>query len=205
MTKRAESKFNVCKKLSKSYNNVWGLPKGDFFRSVRNEREKKKKVSVHGKLLGVKQSLRYFYCNMQEQAFKRALKKSVKSPLTTLDKFVSLLESRLDVVLFRSCLVSSLHQSRQCVSHGVVLVNGEKAKDPGTQLCQSDVVELAVGSTKMGRTVANLKTNFDSRFSSPHLELDCKSLTVVFLWAPNYESTYYPVKANYGVIQRFYR
>jgi len=75
MTKRAESKFNVCKKLSKSYNNVWGLPKGDFFRSVRNEREKKKKVSVHGKLLGVKQSLRYFYCNMQEQAFKRALKK----------------------------------------------------------------------------------------------------------------------------------
>jgi len=205
MTKRAESKFNVCKKLNKNYNNIWGLPKGDFLRSVRNERKKKQKVSVYGKLLRVKQSLRYFYCNMQEQAFKRALKKSVKSPLTTLDKFVSLLESRLDVVLFRSCFVSSLHQSRQFINHGVVLVNGKKAKDPGTQLSQSDVVELTVKNVKMNRTVGDLKTNFDSRFLSRHLELDYKSLTVIFLWAPNYESTYYPIKANYGIIQRFYR
>ena len=90
MTKRLESKFHVCKKLDKNYNNIWGLPKGESLRSVRkgSEKKKKKKVSVYGKLLKTKQSFRYFYCNMQEKTFKRILKQSVESPLTTLDRFV---------------------------------------------------------------------------------------------------------------------
>lgn len=43
MTKRLESKFRICKKLNRNYNNIWGLPKGESLRSVKNERRKKKK------------------------------------------------------------------------------------------------------------------------------------------------------------------
>ena len=51
MTKRLKSKFRICKKLNRNYNNIWGLPKGDSLRSVKNEKRKKKKASVYGKLL----------------------------------------------------------------------------------------------------------------------------------------------------------
>jgi small subunit ribosomal protein S4 len=209
MTKRSESKFHICKKLNKSYNNIWGLPKGDFLRSVRNEKKKKKKTSVYGKLLGVKQSLRYFYCNMQEQAFKRILKKSVKSPLTTLDRFISFLESRLDVVLFRSCFVSSLHQARQLINHEAVLVNGKKVKDASTKLSKFDIIELKkeliMKDIETNEIFVVVKLNFNSRFFPCHLEIDYKSLTIIFLWEPKYESVYYPIKADYEIIQRFYR
>ena len=123
MTKRLKSKFRICKKLNRNYNNIWGLPKGDSLRSVKIEKRKKKKASLYGKLLGVKQSFRFFYCNLQEKSFKRILKKSVNSPLTTLDRFVSFLESRLDVVLFRSCIVWNQFGSHKKLVSGCVLCN----------------------------------------------------------------------------------
>jgi len=146
---------------------------------------------------------------MQEQAFKRILKKSVKSPLTTLDRFISFLESRLDVVLFRSCFVSSLHQARQMINHGVVLVNGKRVRDAGTRLCQLDIIELKkeliMESVETNNTFTGVKLNFNSRFLPCHLEIDYKSLTIIFLWGPSYKSIYYPIKADHGIIQRFYR
>lgn len=207
MTKRLKSKFCLCKKLNKSYNNVWGLPKGQFLRSLRNE--KKKKISVYGKLLGIKQSLKIFYCNLQEKSFKRILKKSVNSPVTTLDRFVSSLERRLDVVLFRSCFVSSFYEARQIISHGLVSVNTKKVKDPGTLLNELDLVEIdkswVLQNSEKNLALKNIKLNFSSRFLPIHLEIDYKSLSVIFLWDPNFRNVYYPVKANYEIIQRFYK
>lgn len=209
MTKRLKSKFRICKKLNRTYNNIWGLPKGDSLRSVKIEKRKKKKPSLYGKLLGVKQSFRFFYSNLQEKSFKRILKKSVNSPLTTLDRFVSFLESRLDVVLFRSCFVSSMYNARQLINHGIVQVNGKIVRNPGTTLNQLDVIEidenLLKHETKIDKIQNDVKKNFSSRFLPPYLEIDYKTLSIVFLWDPNYKSAYYPIKANYNIIQRFYR
>lgn len=209
MTKRLESKFRICKKLNRNYNNIWGLPKGESLRSVKNEKRKKKKSSLYGKLLGVKQSFKFFYCNLQEKSFKRILKQSVESPLTTLDRFVSFLESRLDVVLFRSCFVSSMFESRQLISHGNVRVNGKVVRNPGSNLIQLDIIEIDVNLFQNESRIQNisndLRKNFSSRSLPSYLEVDYKTLTIVFLWDPNYKSTYYPINANYSIIQRFYR
>lgn len=209
MTKRLESKFRICKKLNRNYNNIWGLPKGESLRSVKNEKRKKKKSSLYGKLLGVKQSFKFFYCNLQEKSFKRILKQSVESPLTTLDRFVSFLESRLDVVLFRSCFVSSMFESRQLISHGNVKVNGKVVRNPGSNLIQLDIIEIDVNLFQNESRIQNisndLRKNFSSRSLPSYLEVDYKTLTIVFLWDPNYKSTYYPINANYSIIQRFYK
>jgi len=209
MTNRLKSKFRICKKLNRNYNNIWGLPKGDSLRSVKIEKKRKKKPSLYGKLLSVKQSFRFFYRNLQEKSFKRILKKSVNSPLTTLDRFVSFLESRLDVVLFRSCFVSSMYNARQLVNHGSVRVNGKVVRNPGTNLNQLDIIEVDENllgyQTKIESIRDGVKKNFPSRFLPSYLEIDYKTLSIVFLWDPNYKSAYYPIKANYNIIQRFYR
>ncbi len=207
MTKRFKSKFRICKKLNKSYNNVWGIPKGDFLRCVRAE--KKKKLSVYGRLLNVKQSLKLFYCNMSERCFKRNLKKSVQSPLTTLDRFVSFLESRLDVVLFRSCLSPSLHKSRQMISHGLIKLDGKTITNPGIKVNQLQLIEInkdfLIKKLGLDSSLITLETNFVSRFLPTHLEIDYKTLSIIFLWDPSYKDSYYPIKENYEVIQRFYK
>lgn len=197
MTKRSPSKFHLCKKLTKNYNNVWGLPKGNTLKAVKNKKKTKKNFK---KLLSIKQSLKIFYCTIPEQGFKRLLKKSIRSPLTTLDRFISFLECRLDIVLFRSCLISSLYKARQVINHGGVGVNKKAVKNPGTNLNKSDVVEF-----KNIKFVDNITKVFISRFIPPHLEIDYKTFCIVFLWSPNYNSIYYPIKSNYSVIQRFYK
>jgi small subunit ribosomal protein S4 len=197
MTKRSTTKYHICKKLCNNYNNVWGLPKGNTFKAVKNKRKIRKSYK---KLLTIKQSLKLFYCNISEKGFKRLLlKKSMKSPLTTLDRFVSILECRLDVVLFRSCLISSLYKVRQVINHGAVLVNGKQLKNPGTKLHNADFIECN------NNRVDNITNIFISRFVPSHLEIDYKTFCIIFLWCPNYKSIHYHIKSDYKLIQRFYK
>jgi small subunit ribosomal protein S4 len=196
MTKRSITKYHICKKLCNNYNNVWGLPKGNTFKAVKNKRKIRKSYK---KLLTIKQSLKLFYCNISEKGFKRLLKKSMKSPLTTLDRFVSILECRLDVVLFRSCLISSLYKARQVINHGAVLVNGKQLKNPGTKLHNSDFIECN------NNRIDSITNIFISRFVPSHLEIDYKTSCIIFLWCPNHKSVHYHIKSDYKLIQRFYK
>ena len=74
---------------------------------------------------------------------------------------------------------------------------------------QKEVIELKksfiIESSEDNLILKGIKDNFSSRFLPPHLEIDYKSLSIIFLWDPNYKDTYYPIKANYGIIHRFYR
>ena len=127
MTKRLLSKYSVCKKLRNPYKNLWGLKKKESLRSVIN---KKKKSTPFSRILDIKQSLKFFYSNVQENLFKSYITSSVKSPSKTLDKLVSIMESRLDSVIFRSCFVTSFHQARQLINHRFVTVNNFYVTNP---------------------------------------------------------------------------
>ncbi len=60
MTKRLNAKYSVCKKLKGTYKNLWGLHKKNSFRSVLNNK-KRKRITLFGKLLNIKQSYKFFY------------------------------------------------------------------------------------------------------------------------------------------------
>lgn len=130
MTKRLTSKFHVCKNIQGKHKNLWGVVKSTKFRSVRILKQKvflinqkANRFSSFGKFLNSKKCLRRFYCNIQEKPFKRLLTKAKKSHCKTMDKFISLLESRLDTIIYRSCFVNSLYMARQLINHGFVFVN----------------------------------------------------------------------------------
>jgi ribosomal protein S4 len=102
-----------------------------------------------------------------------------------------------------------MYKSRQLISHGSVSVNGKVVRNPGTNLTQLDIIEIDANlfknESKIQSVLNDVKKNFSSRFLPSYLEVDYKTLTIIFLWDPNYKSTYYPIKANYSIIQRFYR
>jgi small subunit ribosomal protein S4 len=133
MTKRLNSKFRVCKKLKGIQKNLWGIEKASKFRSVKILKsnlllvnQKLKGLSTFKKLLNTKQCLKNFYCNIQEKPFQVLIRKALRSKAKTIDKLVSLLESRLDVVLYRAGFVNSLHMARQLINHGFILINSKQ-------------------------------------------------------------------------------
>nr|YP_009476607.1 ribosomal protein S4 [Chroomonas placoidea]AVM81100.1 ribosomal protein S4 [Chroomonas placoidea] len=149
MTKRLKSKYKVCKKVKGLYKNLWAVVKSTKFRSVkilkRNSffvKQKLNRLSAFNKYLHTKQNLKHFYCNLSENGFQRLLKKSITSESKTLNKLISLLESRIDTVLYRACFVNSLHMARQLINHGFVYVNSKPVSSTYIQLFPGDFLEV---------------------------------------------------------------
>ena len=149
MTKRIKSKFRVCKKIHGLHKNLWGIHKATNFRSTKIFKQKvflvnqkKNRLTAFGRYLNTKQILKNFYCNISEQNFQKYISKSIVSKAPCLLRFFSLLESRVDIILFRACLVNSLYMGRQLINHNIVFLN-DKAISCLTILAKkNDIISL---------------------------------------------------------------
>lgn len=200
MTKRLSSKYSVCKRLKNTFKNIWGLKKKSSYRAVLSKK-KRKKATPFGKLLNIKQSLKLFYPSIRENSFKRKVNLSLNSPSKTLDKLTSVVESRLDSVIFRSCFVISFQRARQLINHRFVTVNGVHITSPNKKINKGDIVSINNYSVPK-EIFLNILT---SRSIPNYVELDLTNFTAVFLWDTNFKNAYYPMKARYSNIARFYR
>ena len=81
---------------------------------------------------------------LSEKQFLSYFKKAQKSTAsgTTWEKMLTLLELRLDNVIYRSGFARTRMQSRQFVSHAHFMVNGVKVTVPSISLKVGDVIEL---------------------------------------------------------------
>nr|YP_009476731.1 ribosomal protein S4 [Cryptomonas curvata]AVM81224.1 ribosomal protein S4 [Cryptomonas curvata] len=198
MTKRLPSKYSVCKKLKSSYKNLWGVKKKDSCRSVIGK--KRKRLSPFGRLLNIKQSLKFFYSNINESSFKVYIKSSVKSPSKTIDKLCSFLETRIDTIIYRSCLVNSFQEARQLINHGFVFVNDTRISVSNKKIHKNDIVKLNLTSFDKNTFLKSIL----SRSIPNYLELDLNNFTIILLWDVNFKNTYYPIREKYVDINRYY-
>ncbi len=114
----------------------------------RNERSEKpaartgRKKSEYGKQLEEKQKVKEIY-GLRERQFRRFFGLALASKEATGEQLLSLLERRLDNVVFRLKFATSRTQARQIVVHGHVLVNGIKVTSPSYLVSINDTVGLA--------------------------------------------------------------
>ena len=163
MTKRVNSKFKVCKKIAGVCKNLWGIPKAKHFRSVKIFKkdnflikQKKNRLSAFGRYLNTKQIIKSFYCNISEQNLQKYINKSIISKSMCLWKFFSILESRVDTILYRSCLVNSLYMSRQLINHKLVFLNNQEIKNFPKLAKNGDILSVNPSKTNL---FANLITS----------------------------------------------
>lgn len=104
------------------------------------------KVTEYGRQLQEKQKLKETY-GMRERQFKRFFSLAIKSRSATGEMLLSLLERRLDNVLYRLKLATTRPQARQIIVHGHVLVNGKKVTSPCYLVKVNDEVSLSERST----------------------------------------------------------
>lgn len=116
---------------------------GELEKKPGSDKGKSKKMSEYGRQLQEKQKVKEMY-NVRERQFKRffaiAAKSRAGAPGANL---LSLLERRLDNVLYRLKLATTRAQARQIIVHGHILVNGRKSYSPASLVSVNDVITLA--------------------------------------------------------------
>ncbi|MFA5075606.1 MAG: 30S ribosomal protein S4 [Candidatus Babeliales bacterium] len=144
-----------------------------------------KKLSEYGKQLQEKQKAKLMY-GMLEAQFKRFFEKASKFKGSTGENLISLLERRLDNVIFRLKMAFSRDQARQLIVHGHINVNGKRVKTPSYLVKQGDIITLsqrALGKTVFIETIVDKRINIGIKVPD-WLELDKKDRKGIVLRLP---------------------
>jgi len=133
-------------------------------------RSRPKKTSDYGVQLREKQKVKRMY-GMLEKQFHLFFSKASRQKGVTGEALISMLERRLDNIVYRMHFAGSRKQARQLVSHGHVQVNGRRVKTPSFQVREGDEVEIREPSKKLTLIKDSLK-EYSRAGVSPWLEVD---------------------------------
>ncbi len=202
MTKRAESKFKINRRLGV---NLWGRAK-----SPVNKREygpgqhgqRRKKPSDYGVQLMAKQKLKGYYGNIGERQFRRYYQEAARRKGDTPDNMIELLERRLDTVIYRMKFVPTVFAARQFVSHGHVKVNGKRVTIPSLSVKDNDVIELRDKVKELAIVMGAVESG--ERDVPDYIEVDHKALKGTFLRGPKLPDVPYAVQMEPHLVIEFY-
>ncbi|MCH7640661.1 30S ribosomal protein S4 [Patescibacteria group bacterium] len=107
-----------------------------------------KRQSQYGRQLREKQKVKRLY-GVYEKQFKKYVGKALKSKGNTGEALLSLLEKRLDNVVFRLGFSPTRPGARQLVSHRHVLVDGKRVNVPSYQVRPGEIITLSATAMKI--------------------------------------------------------
>ena len=164
-------------------------------------KDRKSKIVGYGLQLREKQKVRRYY-GLLETPFRNLFEKALKMKGITGENLLSMLERRLDNVIYRMGLATSHPQARQIVRHGHIQVNGRKVNIPSYIVKQGDVVEVREASR-------NNPTILGARDATAHspvpnwLEVDREALKGRVIGMPKREELV-QIQANERLIVELY-
>ncbi|TQQ84324.1 30S ribosomal protein S4 [Peptacetobacter hominis] len=140
----------------------------------------RKKVSNYGEQLREKQKVKRIYGVLETQ-FRNLYERAEKMQGKTGANLLSLLERRLDNVVYRMGLAASRKEARQLVTHAHFTLNGKKVDIPSLTVNVGDVIAVKETSKSSAKFKALVENN--TRISPNWLEtnLDEMSAKVVSL------------------------
>jgi small subunit ribosomal protein S4 len=144
--------------------------------------ERRARVSGYGLQLREKQKLRRMY-GVLERQFLGYYKQAAGRPGATGETLLQILESRLDNVVYRMGFAATRNEARQLVSHGAVLVNGQRVNIPSYQCKGGDVIGLNEKAQKQARVAQALQIRTQTGFPD-WVEVDEKKFSGVLKSLP---------------------
>ena len=103
--------------------------------------QRRSKKSEYALQLTEKQKVKFIYGVLEKQ-FRSYYEKAARMKGNTGDELMTLLERRLDNVVFRLGLASTRREARQLVNHGHFTVNGKRVNIPSYLVKLDDVVAV---------------------------------------------------------------
>ncbi len=158
----------------------------------------KKKLSEYGRQLAEKQKLRDTY-GINERQFRKMFILATKSNEVTGTKFMTLLESRLDNLVYRLGFATTRRAARQLVNHKHILVNGKNINIPSYTCNVGDVISVKEASQSMVVIKAALEAQ---SVSVPYVEVEKEKFQGKFVRLP--ERSELPKDINESLIVEYY-
>lgn len=160
-------------------------------KSNRQPRNSRRKISEYGLQLREKQKAKFIY-GMLEKPFRNYYKKAARMKGMTGENLMTMLESRLDNVVFRLGFARTRREARQVVDHKMFLVNGKRVNIPSYQVKAGDVIEVAEKKKDLQRFKDILEVT-NGRVVPEWLECDSENLKGTVKVLPSREQIDVPV------------
>ena len=162
--------------------------------SNKNPNKSRKKQSEYGLQLNEKQKVKFIYGVLEKQ-FRKYYVMATKKHGITGEELLSILETRLDNVVFRLGLANTRREARQIVNHGHILVNGKKVDIPSYLITTGDVIALKEKS-KASQRMKDIAEANASRAVPKWLDMDKNTFTGKVLTLPARDDIDYEVEEH---------
>ncbi len=128
--------------------------------------KRKRKLSEFGIQLKEKQKAKAVY-GLLERQFRNLVKNVQERKGDTGEMLISMLETRIDNLVYRLGLAKTRYMARQLVSHGHITVDGKKVTIPSFQVKEGQVIAL---SPKMIKNPQIVKLLEEETIIVPYIE-----------------------------------
>ena len=203
MSKRIASKYKINRRLGV---NLWGRPKSPVNRREygpgQHGQRRKNKPTDFGIQLMAKQKLKGYYGNISEKQFRRYYAAADRRKGDTSENLISILECRLDAVVYRMKFVPTVFASRQFVNHGHISVNGKKVNIPSYMVKEGDVIEVKESSRIIPMVLEAIQSS--ERDIPDYMDVDLNKLKGTFVRVPKLADVPYPVQMEPNLVIEFY-
>lgn len=152
----------------------------------------RQKISDFGMQLREKQKVKRIYGVLEKQ-FRRLFAEAARRKGMTGENLLTLLEQRLDNVVFRSGFASSRAEARQIVGHGHIQVNGKRADIPSMLIKVNDEISVREKSRTNNFIVSAMEAARRKGVSS-WLEVDTNKFIAKMVAEPKREEITLPIQ-----------
>ena len=152
------------------------------------------KSSEYGQQLREKQKAKRYYGVLESQ-FRSYYEMAERRQGKTGENLLSILECRLDNVIYRLGFAMSRAEARQMVSHGHFTVNGRKVNIPSYQVKPGMVITLKESSRGLEKIKANIEAN-SSRPAPKWLEYDANNQIAKVVGVPARDDIDLPIEEH---------
>ncbi len=153
--------------------------------------QSRSKVSEYAMQLREKQKVKRVY-GLLETQFRNTFHRADRAKGVTGENLVTLLERRLDNVVYRLGLAGNRKEARILVTHRHFLVNGKKVNIPSYRVDAEDVIEVVGGKQKSPKIAENLK-GAERRGIPEWLTLDRETLKGTVVRLPRRDDVVMPI------------
>ena len=154
----------------------------------------RKQVKEYGLQLREKQKAKRYYGVLEKQ-FAGYFEKAEKTEGVTGENLLSLLERRLDNVVYRIGLADSRKEARQLVTHGHFRLNGKKVNIPSMIVRAGDVITLREAS-RSSEKFKGLIESLDTRITPKWIELDKGQVVAKIAALPQRDDVDFPFEEH---------
>jgi len=154
--------------------------------------QRRTKISEYGMQLREKQKAKFMY-GVSEKQFRTLFKEAARKEGNTGELLITLLEQRLDNVVYRLGFATTRAFARQLVNHGHILVDGKRVDIPSFRVKPGQKVEVREKSKTNPQIVRSMELTNQTGIVE-WVDVDQEKLFGIFTRLPEREEVKIPVE-----------